>query len=295
MPRAWRHPSGRGGCRARRGCGLSTSPTRRSRPRSTSSAACSRPGTRASTSSGPAASACPPRSVRADGRPPAPAGTRRQWSEFDRSRRALIGFPFSRRGPGAGADQRTEEAMPIKKIEQAALDAWVAGMIGRGRVIGVQEKSGRFAFDAQAAGDLRLDYDVTLLPPKKYFLPQTEDLLTFRDGAYERPRRAGRSCSSACTPTTWSRSSRWTRSSPRATATSTTSRAARRRRSSCATCRRLGRTCSPAAWARPSLEEGGDVLLTRVDDDYVVESRSRKGRGPDAAACGRAGRRDAAT
>jgi len=38
----------------------------------------------------------------------------------------------------------------------------------------------KFVFDKiDNAEELRLDYDVTILPPKKYFLPQKENLMTF--------------------------------------------------------------------------------------------------------------------
>ncbi|HKZ88152.1 MAG TPA: 4Fe-4S dicluster domain-containing protein [Candidatus Bathyarchaeia archaeon] len=47
-------------------------------------------------------------------------------------------------------------------------------------VIGVKAKGTKFAFDPlESAGELRLDYDVTLLPPKKYFFPQRETLFTY--------------------------------------------------------------------------------------------------------------------
>jgi len=47
-------------------------------------------------------------------------------------------------------------------------------------VVGVVEKGKRYVFDTlSSAKELQLDYDVTILPPKKYFLPQTESLLTF--------------------------------------------------------------------------------------------------------------------
>jgi sulfite reductase subunit B len=45
---------------------------------------------------------------------------------------------------------------------------------------GVKVKGERFVFGPlESADELRLDYDVTLLPPKKYFLPQYEQLMTF--------------------------------------------------------------------------------------------------------------------
>src|SRR3989304_4324661 len=47
-------------------------------------------------------------------------------------------------------------------------------------VIGVKSKGDKFAFGPlESASELRLDYDLTLLPPKKYFFPQRETLLTY--------------------------------------------------------------------------------------------------------------------
>lgn len=54
---------------------------------------------------------------------------------------------------------------------------------GDREVIGVQQKGTKYVFDRlRDAGDLRLDYDVTILPPKKYFIPQRETLLKFKRG-----------------------------------------------------------------------------------------------------------------
>ena len=50
-------------------------------------------------------------------------------------------------------------------------------------VIGVKSKGEKFAFGPlDSANELRLDYDVTLLPPKKYFFPQRETLVTYNIG-----------------------------------------------------------------------------------------------------------------
>lgn len=70
--------------------------------------------------------------------------------------------------------------MAIRKLDDAGLQAWVDGLIARMQVVGVQAKGERFTFaPLRSATDLRLDYDVTILPPKKLLLPQTETLLTF--------------------------------------------------------------------------------------------------------------------
>ena len=50
-------------------------------------------------------------------------------------------------------------------------------------VIGVKAKGDKFAFGPlESANELRMDYDVTLLPPKKYFFPQRETLVTYNVG-----------------------------------------------------------------------------------------------------------------
>ncbi len=77
--------------------------------------------------------------------------------------------------------------MSVKKIAKDDFAVFVDGLIGKTRVIGVQAKGDRFDFGPlESAKDLRLDYDVTLQPPKKYFLPPKEVLMTFEmGGAYQ--------------------------------------------------------------------------------------------------------------
>jgi sulfhydrogenase subunit beta (sulfur reductase) len=72
--------------------------------------------------------------------------------------------------------------MSVKKLDRNVLNSLIDKLISSGRnVTGVQAKGDRFAFDKlDSARELRLDYDVTLLPPKKYFQPQVETLLTFK-------------------------------------------------------------------------------------------------------------------
>lgn len=74
--------------------------------------------------------------------------------------------------------------MSIKKINKDVFGTVVANIIaGDNDVVGVQAKADKFAFGPlESADDLRLDYDVTLLPPKKYFLPQVETLMTYEVG-----------------------------------------------------------------------------------------------------------------
>jgi NAD-dependent dihydropyrimidine dehydrogenase PreA subunit len=70
--------------------------------------------------------------------------------------------------------------MSIKLVSQLALDGWVDALIANQAVYAPQAKADKFAFDRlQSASALRLDYDVTILPPKKYFQPQREVLMRF--------------------------------------------------------------------------------------------------------------------
>ncbi|MHC4758744.1 MAG: 4Fe-4S dicluster domain-containing protein [Planctomycetota bacterium] len=77
--------------------------------------------------------------------------------------------------------------MSIKKISKDDFLKFVETLLKSEKVIGVQAMGDRFTFaPLQSASDLRLDYDVTLLPPKKYFQPPVETLLTFdENGRYQ--------------------------------------------------------------------------------------------------------------
>lgn len=77
--------------------------------------------------------------------------------------------------------------MSLKIIEKAAMAAFVSGVMGQYTVVGPQVKARRadgreqFAFGPLTDPDqLRLDYNTTILPPKKHLLPQEEVLFTFR-------------------------------------------------------------------------------------------------------------------
>jgi ferredoxin len=74
--------------------------------------------------------------------------------------------------------------MGVKTIRKSDFGDFVEKVLKAQKVYGVQAKGDRFDFEPLArAGDLRLDYDVTLRPPKRFFLPAVETLLTFKAGA----------------------------------------------------------------------------------------------------------------
>ncbi len=73
--------------------------------------------------------------------------------------------------------------MAVKKISKPDFADFVDKLTAGQKVYGVQAKGDRFDFaPLLSAKDLRLDYDVTLQPPKKFFLPPVETLLTFETG-----------------------------------------------------------------------------------------------------------------
>ncbi|MFA6134473.1 MAG: 4Fe-4S dicluster domain-containing protein [Phycisphaerae bacterium] len=70
--------------------------------------------------------------------------------------------------------------MSVKKLSPPELERWVQSLIHRHRVFGPQAKSNRFVYELlMAAADLRLDHDVTILPPRKFLLPPCEALSHF--------------------------------------------------------------------------------------------------------------------
>ena len=69
--------------------------------------------------------------------------------------------------------------MSVKTINKDDFAELLDVLIEQGNVIGVQAKGDRFDYaPLKSVKDLRLDYDVTLQPPKKYFLPPTEVLMS---------------------------------------------------------------------------------------------------------------------
>ncbi len=65
-------------------------------------------------------------------------------------------------------------------LKENDLGPFVDRLIATTKVIGPVAKKSKFVFgELHAAADLRLDYDCTILPPKKVFFPPQQPLLTF--------------------------------------------------------------------------------------------------------------------
>ena len=77
---------------------------------------------------------------------------------------------------------RMVKTQKIKIISLIELNKFVNNLIKDKDfdIVGVLQKGSRFVYGSlEDAKDLRLDFDVTILPPKKYFLPQYEKLMEY--------------------------------------------------------------------------------------------------------------------
>ncbi|MCA9876072.1 MAG: 4Fe-4S dicluster domain-containing protein [Anaerolineales bacterium] len=75
--------------------------------------------------------------------------------------------------------------MNYKIMPKAAFPGWIERLSGRYRVVGPRQKHGQYVFDEiDDVADLALHYPTSVLPPKKYLVPQKEVLLNYQlDGS----------------------------------------------------------------------------------------------------------------
>ncbi|MBU1241158.1 4Fe-4S dicluster domain-containing protein [Myxococcota bacterium] len=70
--------------------------------------------------------------------------------------------------------------MSVKFIKETDFNDFVGKMMEARTVVGPVAKKTKFVFgELESVDQLRLDYDVTILPPKKLFFPPRQDLLKF--------------------------------------------------------------------------------------------------------------------
>ena len=73
--------------------------------------------------------------------------------------------------------------MSFKILPKAALPEWVERLAADHQVVGPKPLHGQHIFgEIRSAQELDLGYPTTVIPPKKYLLPQREQLLTFSEG-----------------------------------------------------------------------------------------------------------------
>ena len=77
----------------------------------------------------------------------------------------------------------SQPTMSFKVLPKAALPRWVERLCTGYRVVGPKPLYGQHIFgEVSSAGELELGYPTTVIPPKKYLLPQREELLAFSGG-----------------------------------------------------------------------------------------------------------------
>ncbi len=80
-------------------------------------------------------------------------------------------------------DRNLGDCMSAFFIEGRDFELFVDAVIGARRVVGPVAKRTKFVYaELESAEELRLDFDVTILPPKKVFFPPSQDLVRFSDG-----------------------------------------------------------------------------------------------------------------
>lgn len=169
--------------------------------------------------------------------------------------------------------------MTIKKLDKAGLDRWVAACVASRRVFGVQARNERFVFaPLMAAEDLRLDHDVTILPPKKYFLPPRETLLKFdREGGFESVFDDEPFALFGVHPYDMVAISQTDRlfSENQADA----HYMSRRENATIVVCdvQKASKDVFAGCMGTATVDDGFDILITKVDGDYLVDIRTEKG------------------
>lgn len=171
--------------------------------------------------------------------------------------------------------------MSIKKMDMPAFEKWVDACIQHNnKVYGVRTQGDHFSFaELERAGDLRLDYDVTILPPKKYFQPTREILLKFsrENTEYETVLDTEPFVLFGVHPYDMAAISQMDMVF------------ARDHRDEHYLTRRAGATVVVSDVQTPSrdvfagclgtavVDKGFDVLVTKIEDGYVVDARTEKG------------------
>ena len=169
--------------------------------------------------------------------------------------------------------------MSVKKLNQELLNSWVDGLIEKHKVFGIQAKGERFAFGPLAcAKDLRLDYDIAILPPKKYFQPQKENLMTFETkgkfesitddtpfvllGVHPYDMNAINQMEMVFTSDNYD-----------------VHYMARRNHATIVACdvQQVAENSFAGCVGTATIDEGFDVLLTKIGEEYIADARTEKG------------------
>jgi ferredoxin len=169
--------------------------------------------------------------------------------------------------------------MSTKQMGLTCLNDWVKSLLQDHRVYGPRAKGERFAYERLCSpADLRLDHDVTMLPPKKYLLPPREPLVSFtRSGEFQPVVDAEPLVLFGVHPYDVAAIAQmdryFTQDNP------DVHYLARRKNVTIVACdvQTPSQDVFAACMGTATVHEGFDVLLTLVGDTYVAESRTPAG------------------
>ncbi len=168
--------------------------------------------------------------------------------------------------------------MALKRLDEQSLNAWVDRTIAQTRVIGVQAKGDKFEFRPLArAADLRLDHDVAYTPPRVFFQPARDPLLRFADNQYESVFDSTPFVLLGVHPYDVAALKQmdaiWTRDN------CDEHYMARRNAATIVACdvQEPSENCFAACMGTAVVQDGFDVLLTKIGDHYLVDARTEKG------------------
>ena len=169
--------------------------------------------------------------------------------------------------------------MSLKKIDEAALNSWVDELVKQTSVIGVQAQQDRFNFaPLSCAAELRLDYDVSQTAPGKVcFQPARETLLRFEGAQFQTVQDVEPFVLLGVHPYDLAAIRQMDQVFTRDNVD--THYVARREAGTVVACdvQNVSENCFAGYMGTAHVEEGFDVLLTRVDGGYVVEAATEKG------------------
>jgi len=170
--------------------------------------------------------------------------------------------------------------MSVRLVGQDSLRDWVEALVATMPVEGVQAKDDKFDFaPLSAASDLRLDYDVTLTPPvRKVFLPAEDVLLRFEAGRFESVLQREPFVLFGVHPYDMVAINQMDKVFSQDNYD--VHYMARREAATIVACdvQNCSENCFSAEVGYATVDEGFDVLLTKIDaEHYVVDARTDKG------------------
>ena len=169
--------------------------------------------------------------------------------------------------------------MSIKKLEPAALNRWVDGMLKKQKVFGIQARGDRFVFDQlDQADQLRLDYDVSVTAPKAFLQPPCETLLKFSEKGFESVIESEPFVLFGVHP--YDMAAIMQMDVVFSEGNADVHYLQRRKNATIVVCdvQNASENVFAGCMGTAVLESGGDVLVSRIGSDYLVEARTEKGK-----------------